>query len=103
MQHGEHRINSRFHTHGCSCFEHPKASTTGISRRGFLGGLAGVAAMGSLMTATISPARTASTKPASSESELPRGTALRIKPVLTYQIEKRQEKTSWRSYGEIQT
>src|SRR4030042_5549225 len=103
MQPGEHRINSRFHTHGCSCFGHPKASTTDISRRGFLGGLAGVAAMGSLMTATIPPARADSTKPVSSGKLLPLGTALRIKPVLTYQIEKRQEKTSWRSYGGIQS
>ena len=103
MQYGEHQNNSKFHTHACSCIGYPKASTTGISRRGFLGGLAGATALGSLMPATTSPARAASTKPASSGSSLPLGTALRIKPVLTYQIETRQEKTSWRSYGGLQT
>jgi len=103
MQYGKHQNNSKFHTHACSCIGYPKASTTGISRRGFLGGLAGATALGSLMPATTSPARAASTKPASSGSSLPLGTALRIKPVLTYQIETRQEKTSWRSYGGLQT
>jgi len=103
MQHVEHKTISRFQTDGCSCIGHPKASTTGISRRGFLGGLTGAATLGSLMPATISSARAASTKPASSGSALPLGTTLRIKPVLAYQIEKRQEKTSWRSYGGLQT
>ena len=103
MQHSEHQINSKFQTHRCFCSGHSQASATGISRRGFLGGLAGAATLGSLLSATISPARADSAKPVSSGKELPRGAALRVKPVLTYQIEKRQEKTSWRSYGEIQT
>jgi len=34
---------------------------------------------------------------------LPRGAALRVKPALVYQIPTRQEKTSWRWYGGIQT
>jgi len=103
MQHSEHQINSKFQTHRCFCSGHSQASATGISRRGFLGGLAGAATLGSLLSATISPARADSAKPVSSGKELPRGAALRVKPVLTYQIEKRQEKTSWRSYGGIQT
>jgi len=102
MQHVERQI-TRFQTHGCSCIGHPETSTTGISRRGFLGGLAGAATLGGLMPATISSARAASAKPASSGSALPLGTTLRIKPVLAYQIEKRQDKTSWRSYGGLQT
>jgi hypothetical protein len=103
MQHSEHQINSKFHTHGCFCIGHPKASTTSISRRGFLGGLASVAALSNLALAISSQAQSRSTKSVSSGKVLPRGAALRIKPVLTYQIEKRQEKTSWRSYGGIQT
>jgi len=103
MQHGKHQHNSKFHAHCCSCGGHPKTSTSSISRRGFLGGLANLAALGGLTLATTSQAPAVSTKPISSGIILPRGTALRIKPVLTYQIEKRQEKNSWRSYGGLQT
>ncbi len=103
MQYDEHQINSKFHTLSCSCGGYSKASTMGISRRGFLGGLAGTAALGGLMLPAESQARAVSAKPVSPGMEPPLGTALRIKPVLTYQIEKRQEKTSWRSYGGLQT
>jgi L-fucose isomerase-like protein len=102
MQNDEHKQNSKFYTHSCSCGGHSETSATGISRRGFLSGLAGTAALG-LTLAGKSKARGVSTKPVSSGTILPRGAALRIKPVLTYQIEKRQEKTSWRSYGGLQT
>jgi hypothetical protein len=102
MQHSEHQTNSKLQT--CSCFHsrHSKTSATGVSRRGFLGGLVSTAALSSLTSAISSQARDHSNKSASSGKELPRGAALRIKPVLTYQIEQRQEKTSWRSYGGIQ-
>ena len=103
MQQSEHQINSKFQTPMCFYSGHSKASATGISRRGFLGGLASMAALSNLTRAISSQAQVRSTKPVSSGKLLPRRTALRIKPVLTYQIEKRQEKTSWRSYGEIQT
>ena len=94
MQHREQQINSKFQT---------QASSTSISRRRFLGGLASTAALGNSMLTIPSQAQGRSNKQISSGKVLPCGSALRIKPVLTYQIEKRQEKTSWRSYGGIQT
>jgi hypothetical protein len=103
MHNSKHQINSKLHTLSCTCGEHPKASKMGITRRGFLGGLASTTALGGLMLVAKSQSRAASAKSVSSGSVLPHGAALRIKPVLTYQIEKRQEKASWRSYGGIQT
>ena len=103
MQDSEHRHNFKFGAHRCSCNSHSEKSATGINRRGFLSGLAGTAAVGGLMLTTTSQVRAVSSKPFSSGIVFPHGTALRIKPVLTYQIEKRREKTSWRSYGGLQT
>ena len=101
MQDGEHQHNSKFGAHCCTC--NSEKSATGISRRGFLSGLAGTAALGGLMLTTTSCVRAVSSKPFASGKILPLGTALRIKPVLTYKIEQRQEKTSWRGYGGLQT
>ncbi len=78
-------------------------SATGISRRGFLGGLAGTAALGGLMSGVTSQAKVVSMEAVSAGTALPSGDALRVKPVLAYQIEKRQNRTSWRSYGGVQT
>lgn len=111
IQYGEHQRNSKSRVHGCSAVRRPKAdcsghfdtTATGISRRGFLNGLAGKAALASLNLVGTSQARAVSTKPASSGTVLPLGAPLRVKPVLTYQIEKRREKESWRSYGGLQT
>ena len=103
MKHVEHTGNSKFHMHHCSCGNHFEKSTTAMSRRGFLGSLAGTAAMSAILLATKSPAGAVSTKPLLSGKALPCGAALRVKPVLTYQIEKRRDKQSWRSYGGLQT
>ena len=103
MQNGELQHNSKCHAHCCSCSRHTETSTAGISRRRFLGGFASVAALGGLTFAITSQTRAVSTKPVSSGTILPRGAALRIKPVLIYQIEERQEKSSWRSYGGLTT
>jgi len=103
MKHIEHPNNSKFHAHHCSCSNHSGMTATDMSRRGFLGTLAGTAALGSLVLATASQTRAVSTKPVLSGKALPCGAALRVKPVLTYQIEKRRDKQSWRSYGGLQT
>ncbi len=101
MQHGKygHNFKSQAHPAGSQS----GISTTGISRRGFLGGLAGTVSLGGLMSVTTSQANVVSIKPVSAGTALPSGAALRVKPVLLYQIEKRQDKTSWRSYGGLQT
>ncbi|MBN1422685.1 MAG: sugar isomerase [Planctomycetes bacterium] len=70
----------------------------GISRRGFLGGLGGAAALGGLAAAGEAKAAAAPVK-----TTLPAGRALRVQPVFTYALPGRAEKTSWRSYGDIQT
>jgi len=103
MKRFEHPDNSKFHAHGCSCGGHSETTVTDMSRRGFLGGLAGTAGLGGLMLATTSQASAVSTESVSSGAALPRGAALRVKPILAYQIEKRREKQSWRSYGGLQT
>jgi len=81
----------------------PKRTATDISRRSFLGSLAGTAALGGLVLAQTSQGRAVSTKPVPSGTGLPCGEALRVKPVLAYQLETRREKQSWRSYGGLQT
>ena len=103
MQHNKNQHSLKFRAHNCSCSKHSKTPVTGISRRSFLSGLSGMAALGGLTLVTTSLNCVVSTKPVSSGKVLPHGAALRIKPVLTYQIEKRQDKTSWRSYGALQT
>ena len=99
MKHIEHSESSKFHTHHCACSRHSETIGTNLSRRDFLGGIAGTAALAGLVSSTTSQARVASAKGITP----PRGAALRIKPVLTYQIEVRQDKQSWRSYGGLQT
>ena len=111
MQQSKYQHNSIPLAHRSSGGGRSETSATGISRRGFLGGIAGTAVLASLAPATTSRAREAAIKSVSSPDILPPGAAprpaqraaLRIKPVLTYQIERRQDKTSWRSYGGLQT
>ena len=76
--------------------------SSGISRRRFLGGLGGTAALAGLTLTSPSKTQGVSTR-AIYRTALPAGSALRVKPVLTYEIEKRREKTSWRGYGGVQT
>lgn len=103
MEHVERQNNPKSHKNRCSCSNHFETTPNDISRRGFLGSLAGTVALSGLLLATTSQARAGSTKRIPSGTTLPRGAALRVKPILTYQIEKRQEKQSWRSYGGLQT
>lgn len=75
----------------------------GVSRRGFLGGLGAVAAVGGLSVAMSSGGRVAGAVAAVSGQPLPKGRALRVQPALMYHLEQPQEKTSWRSYGGLCT
>ena len=74
-----------------------------VSRRGFLGGLGAVAAVGALSVAASSPGRAAGARLAVPGEPLPRGRTLRGQPALMYHLEQRREKTSWRSYGGLCT
>ena len=101
MKKSEHQRNDEFEANRSGLGANCRTATTAMSRRGFISGLAGAAAMGGMMLTRT--ARAGSAKPVSAGKGLPRGAALRVKPVLIYNLEKRQEKTSWRSYGGIQT
>jgi len=103
MQHSEHKHNPKHPKHNCFCCEFSKPFTKGMSRRNFLGGLVGVTAISGLKLSVTAKAGDFSKKSASSGNTLPLGKTLRVKPVLTYTIERRQEKTSWRGYGGVQT
>lgn len=103
MQHRKQLNNSKHHADSCPSNWFSKKFTIGMSRRNFLGGLAAVSAVTGLKLVATAQAGAISKKSASSGTSLPLGKALRIKPVLTYTIDRRQEKTSWRGYGGIQT
>ncbi|MFB3787064.1 MAG: twin-arginine translocation signal domain-containing protein [bacterium] len=70
-------------------------SPSGITRRGFLGGLTAGAAVLPLVS-TAQPGIGAE-----AEAGLPKGKSIRVLPALVYHLETPQEKTSWRSYGEV--
>ena len=79
---------------------HPVAGG-GLSRRNFLQGMAaaGVALGGMAHAAEV---RAESSEPTPGQP-FPRGAALRVKPILVYDVPRRQDKTSWRGYGGIHT
>ena len=103
MQHHMYKRESKLQKHNCSCSGFSMTSIKGISRRNFLGGLAAVSAITGLKLTAISQASDISKKSASLGNNLPLGKTLRVKPVLTYTIERRQEKSSWRGYGGVQS
>lgn len=103
MQHSKDKKDSQYYADSCCSNLFSDMSTMGISRRNFLGGLAAVPAIGSLKLTAPSQAGAGLKKSVSPGTSLPPGKTLRIKPVLTYTIERRQEKTSWRGYGGIQS
>jgi len=74
----------------------------GFSRRVFLQsmGAAGVALGGGMALAAETRAR--SSEPTHGQP-FPSGEALRVKPILVYDVPRRQDKKSWRPYGDIQT
>ncbi len=103
MRHHIYKRDSKPPKHNCSFCEFAKLSTKVISRRNFLGGLVAVSAISGCKLAPDTRDRYVSKKSASFGTALPPGKTLRVKPVLTYAIEWRREKTSWRGYGGVQT
>ncbi len=77
---------------------HEAPSGGPISRREFL---LGVGAVGAL--AASSRGQAAPSSESTSGTGLPAGRPLKVKPVLTYEIETPREKTSWRGYGGLQS
>jgi hypothetical protein len=79
------------HSHGLS----------GMSRRGFLGGIGAATAMGGAVLSGLSWSALAAAEP--EVRPAPPRRPLVVKPVLIYEIPKRAPQTSWRSWGGIQT
>lgn len=84
------------------CRDSSEKAGAGVSRRGFLGGLGGAATLGGLTLAATSEAKAAAAKQGPG-TRLPAGAPLRLKPALAYQLPRPAEKTSWRSYGGLQS
>ncbi len=97
----ESRQNSRgstFHAHCCPCEEH---SADGMSRRLFLGGLGGAAALGGAALSGLSWSLLAAEQ--TEDLMPPSRRPLVVKPVLVFQVPVRQPQTSWRAWGGLQT
>jgi hypothetical protein len=85
----------------CGADPHPEANQ-GLSRRLFLQGMgtASFAVADALSGGPQSPlARPASVL----EQPFPRGTALRVRPILVFDVPIRKDRASWRNYGGINT
>jgi hypothetical protein len=87
-----------------SCCSSPQPQPAGgFSRRQFLqgAGSAGVVMGGLALGAAKGRAETA--KPVTAEQPFPQGAALRVKPILVFDVPTPKEKSSWRGYGGIHT
>ena len=98
----ERESEPRIHAAGASCHSHQEKTAGEISRRGLLGGLGGVAALGGAALVSASTAQATTTRPAP-PTALAGGSPLRVKPALVYQLYERKENTSWRMYGGLHT
>jgi len=98
---GSYNERNRPWPHGVCCSS-PQVQRD-FSRRLFLQGLgaAGVAVGGLAVIKSDVAAGTAAPVPA--EQPFPRGTALRVKPILVFDVPTRGDRTSWRGYGGIHT
>ncbi len=87
-----------------SCCSNPQPeSSAGFSRRHFLQGLGGAGIVLSGMAVGGSRAWADVGDPVPGEQPFPRGAALRVKPILIYDVPARGDRVSWRSYGGIHT
>ena len=74
----------------------------GLSRRHFLHGMGAAAlAMGGL--AAAANVRGVPAEPVPAEQPFPQGAALRVKPILVFDLPARGDRSSWRGYGAIHT
>jgi hypothetical protein len=87
---------------GCSSHPQPRPEG-GFSRRHFLQGMGAAGlAMGGL-TIAAAKIRAETAPPVSGEPPFPRGAALRVQPILVFDVPIRKDKDSWRGYGAIHT
>lgn len=74
----------------------------GYSRRHFLQGLGAAGAAAGALTLTVARVQGAGQR-VPADTPFPRGAAVRVKPILVYDVPTRQAQTSWRNYGGIHT
>ena len=85
--------------HCCPCSR--GAEPTGVSRRGFLGGMGAATALGSMALGGLSWSALAAEVPELPEA--PKRRPLVVKPVFLYDTYRPAPQTSWRAWGGIQT
>ncbi len=100
MSTGNPKNESHQMEHGC---RDGTGADFAVSRRSLLGGLGVAAAVGGLKAVDPTQGKSVEAGRAVKGEPLPRGRALRVQPALMYNLERRQEKTSWRSYGGLST
>ena len=101
MSSPEHEHHHGFQAHCCPCCQPTEKSGDGMTRRGFLGGMGGAAALGGVAMTGLSW-----TSLSAAESELPAASPrkpLVVKPILVYSTPTRRSQSSWRNWGGIQT
>jgi len=85
----------------CSSAQPPDVGR--LSRRTFLQGLGAAGVTMGGLAVSLRAVRAAEAEPVPGGQPFPQGSALRVKPVLVFDIPARGDRTSWRSYGAIQT
>lgn len=75
----------------------------GLSRRHFLQGMGAAGAVVGGLAMTGTNAWGAAAEPVPADQPFPRGAPLRVKPILVFDVPRRGDRTSWRSYGAIHT
>lgn len=98
MRSDENRPSQAFRAHCCPCAGH---THDGVSRRAFLGGVGGAAALGGIALGGLSWSVLAAEQ--GEDAALPKRRPLVVKPVLIFDLPKRQPQTSWRPWGGIHT
>ena len=96
--------------HCCPCCDHAEESradsgdvnSNGVSRRGFIGGVSGIA-MAGLSWSALSAAQSKQSAGGLADEPAPPRKTLVVKPIFVYTIYQRRPQTSWRSWGGIQT
>ena len=87
---------------GCCSSSQPDLSA-GLSRRHFLQGMGTVGVVMGGLAVGGANVWGATVQPVTADQPFPRGAALRIKPILVYDVPSRGDRTSWRGYGAIHT
>lgn len=95
----EHDQEPRIRT-CCPCGCHTPEEQDGLTRRGFLGGMGGVA-LGGMALSGLSWSLLSAAEPGL--PAVPTRRPLVVKPILLYRVYTRRPQTSWRPWGGIQT